>query len=296
MHVNSCPVCQSELGVPHLVREMMLGTREEFLYFECSECGCLSLAETPSNLDRYSTEDQFLLERETLSMARKFKDSVYLSRLSFLVNWRRRADLDLIRRVQLTKDMNLLDVGCGSGRLLGELRELGYKARGVDPSVPADVQDRFGIRVERKTLAEVTDSFDVILFRHSLELLPIDMLKLAREHINKDGSCVACIPLASWAWRAYATDWAQLNAPRHLLVHSSKSFSLLSEKSGFRIERVIFDSTEFQFWASDSYQRDIPLAEMIEPTRSQRSRMRRLAAVLNLREQGDTAQFYLKPA
>jgi SAM-dependent methyltransferase len=274
---------------------MMLGTRDEFLYWECSVCGCLSLATVPADLEKYYPQDYYSLKIRRPNLARKVRDALYLSKLSFLVNWRKRTDLDVIRRAGLKRNMTLLDVGCGAGTLLGDLRELGYNARGVDPFVPCDVRDRFGIRVERKSIAEVQTRFDVILFRHSLEHMPIHMLRLAGERLKDTGLCVVCIPVLGWAWQSYATDWAQLDAPRHFFLHSRRSFALLAEKSGFRIERVVYDSNEFQFWASESYQRDIPLSKMPEPSRSQRSRMRRLAMALNSQEQGDTAQFYLRP-
>jgi hypothetical protein len=69
---------------------------------------------------------------------------------------------------------------------------------------------------------------------------------------------------------------------------------MLAEKSGFQIERVVYDSTEFQFWASESYQQGIPLDQIAPPTWAQRRRLRRLAASLNSQQQGDMAQFYLR--
>jgi hypothetical protein len=150
--------------------------------------------------------------------------------------------------------------------------------------------------VERKTLAEVSGKFDVILFRNSLEHMPIDVLKMAREHIKSDGHCVVCIPVLGWAWENYTTNWAEIDAPRHLFVHTAKSFSLLAEKSDFRIDKVVFDTSELQFWASDFYQRGIPMSEVPKPTRVQRNRMREFAVALNLTGKGDTAQFYLKPS
>jgi hypothetical protein len=295
MHVTYCQVCQSQVGALHLAREMAMGTRDSFPYFECSECGCLSLAEIPPDLDQYYPRDYCRLRSRSSSIVRKIRNAIYLSPFSFLVNWRRRIDFDLIRCVKLKKDMAFLEVGGRSVSLLCDLRELGYNASGINPFVRTDVRDRYGVTIERKSLAEVKGTFDVILFRHALEHMPIHMLRLARDHIKSDGVCVVCIPLLGWAWKNYSTDWVELDAPRHLFVHSSSSISLLATKSGFTIEKVIFDSTEFQFWASDFYQRDVPMTEMPAPTRAQRNRMRRLAEDLNQKQQGDTAQFYLRP-
>ena len=135
----------------------------------------------------------------------------------------------------------------------------------------------------------------MVLFRHSLEHMPINTLEMAHRRVKTNGLCVVCIPLVGWAWKNYASDWSQLDAPRHLFLHSLKSFTILAEKSGFRVENVVFDSSEFQFWASESYQRNTPLSEMVEPNRAQRGRMRKMARTLNAQGQGDTAQFYLRP-
>ena len=92
-----------------------------------------------------------------------------------------------------------------------------------------------------------------------------------------------------------STDWAQLDPPRHLFLHSRKSFELLAAASGFRIESVIFDSSEFQFWASDCYQKNIPLVRANAPGFVDSLKMRRQAAALNRHGLGDSAQFYLRP-
>src|SRR4051812_43990587 len=145
--VNCCPVCDSQAGSPHIVKEMMLGIGDEFLYWECNECGCLSLTNIPERMDTYYPDSYYSLTPRIPKLTRKLRDGIYLSRFSLLVNWRSRSDLDVIRRVGLTREMRLLDVGCGSGSLLSDLRELGYDARGVDPFVPGDVKDRFGVKV-----------------------------------------------------------------------------------------------------------------------------------------------------
>jgi hypothetical protein len=178
--------------------------------------------------------------------------------------------------------MKLLEIGCGIGSLRADLRQLGYNARGIDPIVAGDL--------------EIAGEFDVILFLHSLGQLPIETLQLARSHVKGEGWCVVRIPILGWAWRNYGTDWAHLDAPRNRFLHSRKSFQALVEKSGFVIQRVVFDSDESQFWASESCLRRIPPSEMEEPTPAQLARMRRFARDLNQQEQGDTARFYLRPA
>ena len=291
---NTCRICGGHTGSAHTVREMMLGTREEFLYWECASCGCLSLINLPDNLGQYYPKAYYSFKTGSSKALKRFRDAVYLSSFSFLVNWHPRTDLDVIRRVNLRKNMRLLDVGCGSGYLLGDLRALGYNARGIDPHIEQDVCDLFGTRVEKKTLAEIRDKFDVILFRHSLEHMSPDMLALAGERLKDSGLCVVCIPLLGWAWKHYGCHWVQLDAPRHLFLHTQKSFAILANNSGFTIDQVVYDSTDFQFWGSEAYLRDMPLSKGSKPTYLERFKMQRRAALLNAQREGDTAQFYLR--
>ena len=293
---HSCAVCESREGKLYHAREMMLGTRIVFPYWECLQCGCLSLTRVPDDLDRYyPSSNYYSFQEPPLSTLRKMRAHISLSRVFFPLACSRRTDLQVIRRARLTKSMALLDVGCGSGTLIRDLRECGYQAVGIDPFIPEDIVDRFGVRVWRKALYDVDRSYDVILFRHSLEHMHLDALRLARSHIKDDGVCVVCLPIIGWAWHHYRTNWSQLDAPRHLFLHTQKSFEILADRSGFRVERVVFDSNDFQFWASEAYRQNICLKDATPPSKLGALRMRFRAMWLNWSGLGDAAQFYLRP-
>lgn len=272
----------------------MLGTRDLFSYWECAHCGCLSLLDPPSDPAKYYPQSYYSFRANTTNRIRRLRTRLYLSPPFVVRHFRRRTDLDVIRTIPLRRNMSILDVGCGAGCLIGELRELGYTAEGLDPFIPADIYDRFGLRVRRSTLDAPGPRYDVVLFRHSLEHMPLPSLRFARSLIADKGLCVVCIPIVGWAWTRYRTNWVQLDPPRHLFLHTRKSFELLATANGFQIERVVFDSSEFQFWASEAYEGDIPLALSNRPNLFQIIRMRRAAAALNKREIGDSAQFYLR--
>lgn len=292
-----CEICSSPGGTIHHAREMMFGSGDEFQYLECQTCGCLSLVDVPSDLSKYYPDDYYSLGevRGNTSMLRKLRDFLYLSPLSFLVNWRHRLDLDVIRLCKLTKKQKFLDVGCGAGLLLRDLRELGYRAEGIDPFISNDIPDRFGIRVFKKNLDQVSEAYDLILFRHSLEHIPhhVEVLRSARKRLRPGGKCVVCIPVVGWAWREYGINWSQLDAPRHLFIHSIESFSRVAEKAGFRIERVIYDSSDFQFWTSDLYREGKQLHGSDHPGWMKMMKMRRRAKVLNQAKDGDSVQIYM---
>ncbi len=69
---------------------------------------------------------------------------------------------------------------------------------------------------------------------------------------------------------------------------------ILAESAGLRVERMEYDSTEFQFWGSELYARDVPLRN-VDPRnlrgffhKSEIAGFRERAARLNEDERGDS--------
>jgi len=97
----------------------------------------------------------------------------------------------------------------------------------------------------------------------------------------------------------------QLDAPRHLYLHSIKSMETLANPVGLKISQVIYDSFAFQFWGSEQYQQDISLNDersyAVNPkqsffTEEQIKDFTKRSKVLNQKNQGDQACFYLTKA
>lgn len=98
-------------------------------------------------------------------------------------------------------------------------------------------------------------------------------------------------------------NWFAPDAPRHFHIQSPKSLASLAERTGFRVEKLVFDSGPHQFWGSEQYQRDIPhrspLSHEDNPSGSIFSRQQlrefaRRSRELNARGDGDSACFYLR--
>ena len=52
--VYKCKVCNNSLNNSKLfAKEMMFGYRDEFEYFQCSECGCVQIKNLPLDIEKY---------------------------------------------------------------------------------------------------------------------------------------------------------------------------------------------------------------------------------------------------
>jgi SAM-dependent methyltransferase len=162
------------------------------------------------------------------------------------------------------------------------------------------------LRILKKRLDELDGKFDVVMFNHVFEHLPDPKITLLTCHrlLSTGGHCFLRIPtVSSYAWKHYGMNWVQLDAPRHLFLHSKESIDVLASETGFRIEKVTYDSTAFQFWGSEQYARDIPLNSPASYSVDRAGSMFTPSAIrgyekkareLNVQQEGDQAAFVLR--
>jgi SAM-dependent methyltransferase len=215
--------------------------------------------------------------------------------------------LEWLRRIGLLPESQLLELGSGVGRLLFIIRGMGFSVlTGVDPFVSRDLRFPGGIRILKRRIAEVDGHFEYVVLNHSLEHMdaPLDVLRHVRRLLAPNGHVMISTPIASsFARRAYGVHWVQLDAPRHLFVHTPTSIQLLARQAGLSVVDIVYDSTEFQFWGSEQYRVGISLFDKRSYARSHRrsiftaqeiSTFKRDADQLNIDRDGDSASFYLE--
>jgi SAM-dependent methyltransferase len=310
----SCAICGAADGRQWPAREMMFGLRDPFLYIECAVCGCLRLADPPADFSRYYPESYYSLEAPPrrpggiIGWLRRRRnafaftgDGVFGRLLQARAPYPIEGVADWLRRVGGGRDSRILDVGCGTGALVHDLALAGFRRPiGIDPFIADDLHYEVGASVLKREITQVEGPFDLIVFNHSLEHIAdqLGTLRTVRALLAPGGMCVARTPtVSSFAWEHFRTDWVQLDAPRHLHIHSAESMRRAASAAGLELIDVSYDSCEFQFVGSELYRRDIPYVEGNGSfSRAEIRRYRRRARELNAEGRGDQASFFLRPA
>lgn len=314
-----CRICgsKSEHQV-YTAKEMMLGLRDEHRYFQCAECGCLQIEAIPDNLAAYYPNNYYSYSAP--STASKLKQQLLRQRDYYAVTGKSlighvlslaspNSKLSTLRPIQLQQDSRILDVGCGAGLLLNSLREAGFtQLLGIDPFNADTIYYPNGLVIEKRDIFSETGEWDLIMFHHSFEHLVEQQktLEQAQKLLAKHGTVLLRVPtVSSYAWQHYGVNWSQLDAPRHLFLHSVDSIKKLAAQTGFTVSQVQYDSNAFQFWGSEQYEQDIALRSeqswAENPANSpftaeQIKQFEHRARELNALNKGDQAAFYLRKA
>lgn len=207
-----------------------------FELLRCSHCHCLVTAARQPDLKRdYYGEDYY--------NASSGKFSSVLEKL-FRFNHARNA------RYFHTHfpSSRILEVGCGRGYLLKELKRLGASVFCLESAEAADwILNNPDITVV--TLPEgqtcrwpfAENFFQLIIFWHVLEHLPdpAGSLEQALCGLSPGGTlCVSVPNISSLQARLGLTTWFHLDVPRHLFHFSQAGLISLLEKQGFHIIKV----------------------------------------------------------
>jgi SAM-dependent methyltransferase len=139
----------------------------------------------------------------------------------------------------------ILDVGCGFGDLLLYWKSKGAETLGVDFDGRAvSLAEKLGLRVLLGELEEQNlpaESFDVVVFNHSLEHLPspLSVLRQAAGLVRRGGTIHLAIPNGgSVGLEVEAEEWGDLSFPIHFWFFDSETLSRSLELAGFRRVRL----------------------------------------------------------
>jgi SAM-dependent methyltransferase len=263
------------------VKEMMIGIGDTFNYLECSNCGVLQLIDIPKDLDKYYPDNYFsysnvdgLVNKTIIYVYLKLYNNIIYKKsligkilLKYFDFENKFFSLTQIGKLVksfidlniLSKDSNILDIGCGAGQFLQIFEKMGFNnLYGVDIHI---MQKKTDINFVETTLEqyETNLKFDLIFLKDSFEHMDnqLECINRLKELLTDNGRIILTIPLKSSLYKTYGSYYYDIDAPRHFYIHTLKSFKTLLNDSGIKIDTVIYDSTFMSYVRSEEYKNNI---------------------------------------
>ena len=318
MNIVACKVCGNTTNNEIFsVREMYLGLREIFFDQKCGNCGLMQLLNIPDDLSKYYPIDKYysLKNEDDKNVRVEFLRKLKANYLLYNKNpfWGRLMSIgykipeyyEWLTTGNVQFEDKILDVGCGNGGLLKSLNKIGFtNLTGLDPFNDKDLS--FGnIKIYKKNIFEIEGKYDFIMLNHVFEHLnePQKIIKKLYDLLNHGKYLLIRTPVMNtYAWNTYKTDWMSLDAPRHLIIHSIKSMQMLCDMAGFKLEKIVFDSTEDGLAGSEQYKKNVAVNEESSFFKNRDTalfskekidELKEIAKEKNISGEGDQAAFYL---
>src|SRR5262249_31474362 len=216
-----CPVCLNPATSPALTCTDLLfeTTSKIFTLHSCSACRCLFL--NPITGDEEIAgfyPDQYWWSGSKPGLLKRLEAAYRRMAL--------RGHVAFIARAAANRtDLDLLDVGCGSGTLLGLMKRRGFRVMGVEFSreAAAVAQAENGVPVITGSLEDTlfpAESFDIVTLFHVMEHVtnPRSVLSEVARILRPEGSIVLQVPnIDSWQFKWFGPRWYGLDIPRHVI-------------------------------------------------------------------------------
>ncbi len=272
--VIACPLCDERRRntLYKGLKDLLFGAPGEWTLNQCAGCGLVYIDPRPTKNDLDKTYPASYSNRKSARPSNRLtRYDQFISKvksvimLDYLTNsygykanaplWKRMITLPFtvspylreqaaysVMKLPFTPDGRLLDIGCGVGKFIEMMSDLGWKAEGLDtdPLVVENCRAR-GLRAKEGTLEKQgypDNYFDAITLKHVIEHIydPIRLIKECHRILKPGGKLVLLTPnLESLGHKKFRHLWLGLDAPRHLIVFTAKTLSEAIQRAGFEV-------------------------------------------------------------
>ncbi|MFQ5952675.1 MAG: class I SAM-dependent methyltransferase [Candidatus Omnitrophota bacterium] len=260
---GSCIICgRSDVKLIFEGRDRLTRAENKFSVVKCQNCGLIYTlpSVTPEEIKEYYPDKYYgdVKDKTSLEIS-KFEKlfSAYYSKLLWrTLSENRGCSIFLLpfyryrNRCFPYKDKpgRLLDVGCGSGRLLFEQKRLGWEVFGVElgekaASYAREVRSLNVITGELDDANHENNFFDVVNLNHVLEHLidPVVELKKIYRILKQGGLLVLRVPNYSKVEIAiFGKHWRAYDLPRHRFHFNKDTVSEILLKADLKPVKIIY--------------------------------------------------------
>ncbi len=268
--VNKCEICGDRMfNFLFNQKDKNINLSGEFSLYACNSCKAIFLNPQPTlnKLKKYYPKEKYYSLNKIDVNSKKFKIKKALYQIYFNPpknNFLKKVLFSplkfMVRSTHLNKKGKLLDIGCGSGQFIYEMKSLGLDVYGIEPGdFDKESNNRYKLNIKNTNLLKAKyprEFFDIITINHVIEHLgnPNETLNEINKIIKKKGILIIGIPNTnSLAYKIFKKNWYQLDIPRHLWNYSDKNIKILLEKNGFKILKIRYNSRPSQFSVSLMY-------------------------------------------
>jgi 2-polyprenyl-3-methyl-5-hydroxy-6-metoxy-1,4-benzoquinol methylase len=240
VHHTRCPLCLSEMISVHFRCTDHFISKEVFDIARCSSCGFLFTQDYPdeNEITRYYESVDYISHSDT---SKGLLNKLYHLVRQFMLIRKK----SIVTKATGLKTGNLLDIGSGTGHFASVMKKSGWNVKGIEINEKARKSSSSAFGLDIYSPDEISgfekQSLDCVTLWHVLEHLPNpeEYLLNIFNILKTGGVCIAALPnSSSFDAKFYRNFWAAFDVPRHLWHFDTSTFTLFSEKSPLRIERM----------------------------------------------------------
>ena len=228
-----CPNCNGQEFEPFLECIDYTVTKERFFIKNCKKCGFkfTNPRPKPSEIGKYYDSKDYISHSNT--------NEGLINKIYHFV--RKRA---INKKIELLMALNppgkeILDVGCGAGSFLSEIKKANWQATGIEPDEKTRRHcQELGLNVYGEDYLKTSkEQYSVITMWHVLEHVHNlnERIGELNSLLKPGGYAIIAVPnYKSDDARKYGQQWAAYDVPRHLYHFSSDIIKNLFDKHGFK--------------------------------------------------------------
>ncbi len=238
----SCPVCgerQNLSLLPFQCKDYTV-SGERYAIAHCNHCQHRYTLNPPAEneIGRYYKSDTYVSHSDT--------QEGFVNKLYHIVRKRALKKKQWVICNDTGKNTGkILDIGCGTGAFLNQMKLAGWEVNGLEPDEDARrlAESHYAIQPQAPDalFSFSAETFDAVTMWHVLEHVHRLDEYLTQIHsiLKKDGVFFVAVPnYRSYDAEKYKEFWAGYDVPRHLHHFCAESINTLMQKKGFYIDTL----------------------------------------------------------